>query len=110
MRALCGGWHRRDMLGWNDANLLGAVRAELRLAMHIEAAPVFHQVVRWEHAIPQYTLGHPQRVAGIESAAGRHPGLFLTGNAYHGVALNDCTEQAAVVAQRVAGFVRGVSA
>ena len=35
----------------------------------------------------------------------RHPGLFLGGNAYHGVALNDCTEQAIVLAERIGRFV-----
>ena len=38
------------------------------------------------------------RVGRIEAAAARHRGLFLTGNAYRGVAMNDCTEQAEVVA------------
>ena len=78
------------------------VRAELRLALGVEAAPAFHQIVRWERAIPQYQLGHLQRVAGIEERTARHPGLFLAGNAYRGVALNDCTEQAEVMAARVA--------
>jgi len=94
------------MLGWDDAKLLGAVRAELRLAMGVKAAPVFQHIVRWEHAIPEYTLGHLERVAAIEFAAARHPGLFLTGNAYQGVALNDCTEQAVMVAKRVVEFLQ----
>jgi oxygen-dependent protoporphyrinogen oxidase len=70
--------------------------------MKITAAPVFHTIVRWEKAIPQYHLGHLARVARIEALAAIHPGLFLTGNAYHGVAMNDCTEQAERVGKRVA--------
>jgi oxygen-dependent protoporphyrinogen oxidase len=106
LRALCGGWHRAEVTDWDDARLAEAVRAELRLALGITAAPHFQQIVRWEKAIPQYLLGHLDRVAWIEQRVGRHPGLFLTGNAYHGVAFNDCTEQAGLVAERVAEFLR----
>jgi oxygen-dependent protoporphyrinogen oxidase len=102
LRAMCGGWHRPEVGGWDDARLLGAVRAELRLALRVEAAPVFHHVVRWDRAIPQYLLGHLERVAWIEGRAARYPGLFLAGNAYRGVALNDCTEQAELLARRIA--------
>src|SRR5207247_288325 len=99
------GWHRADVVDWDDGRLVAAVRAELRLAQRVTAEPAFVHVVRWRQAIPQYLVGHPERVAAIEERAARHPGLFLTGNAYHGVALNDCTEQASVVAGRVAGYL-----
>ena len=92
-------------MDWDDDRLLMAVRGELRQSMGVAAAPIFHQVVRWEKAIPQYHLGHLERVTWIEERAARHPGLFLGGNAYRGVALNDCVEQAAIAAERMAGFV-----
>ncbi|MHB1422148.1 MAG: protoporphyrinogen oxidase [Gemmataceae bacterium] len=102
LRALCGGWNRPEMVDWDDERLLRAVRGELRCTMSIRAAPVFHHIVRWRRAIPQYHLGHLERVAWIENRLTRHPGLFLGGNAYRGVALNDCIEQAGVLADRVA--------
>ena len=88
-------------MDWDDERLLTAVRGELRQAMGVETAPAFHQIVRWDKAIPQYHLGHLERVARIEERAAQHPGLFLGGNAYRGVALNDCVEQAGVLAARV---------
>jgi oxygen-dependent protoporphyrinogen oxidase len=105
LRAMCGGWSRGEMVGWDDARLLASVRAELRAALGVTAEPVFHRVVRWERAIPQYHLGHQQRVARIDEHARRYPGLFLAGNAYRGVAMNDCTEQAVTLAAEVARFV-----
>ena len=102
---MCGGWNRPEMADWDEARLLNAVRAELRVAMKIEAAPVFHHLIRWERAIPQYHLGHLERVASIEARTRAQRGLFLGGNAYHGVALNDCTEQAEILARRVAQFL-----
>jgi oxygen-dependent protoporphyrinogen oxidase len=101
LRAMAGGWRRSDIVDWDDARLLQAMRAELKLAMHIDAEPVFHKIVRWDRAIPQYHLGHLARVADIDSRLAQHPGLFLGGNAYRGVSLNDCTEQADAIAQRV---------
>src|SRR5262249_37989994 len=105
LRAMCGGWSRGEMVGWDDARLLAAVRAELRAAMGVTAEPVFHRIVRWERAIPQYHLGHLERVAWVEGRARQYPGLFLAGNAYRGVAMNDCTEQAAALAAEVARFL-----
>ena len=104
-RALCGGWHRGEMLVWPDERLVDAVRNELRLAQGVTAAPTFVQVVRWPSAIPQYVLGHVDRVRRIEERVARHRGLFVGGNAYHGVAMNDCTEQAVVLAERVTAFI-----
>jgi protoporphyrinogen/coproporphyrinogen III oxidase len=102
LRAMCGGWRRPEMVDWDDDRLIGAVRAELGVAMNIQARPVFHHVVRWHKAIPQYHLGHLEKVARIEDLAAKHPGLFLGGNAYRGVALNDCVEQAGLLAERMA--------
>ena len=105
LRAMCGGWHRPEIVGWDDDRLLRALLAELLLAQGIQALPLFHRIVRWDRAIPQYLLGHQHRVAAIEQLTTRHPGLFLGGNAYHGVAMNDCTEQAEVLAKRIQRFL-----
>jgi oxygen-dependent protoporphyrinogen oxidase len=106
LRAMCGGVRRPEIVDWEDDRLIEAVRAELRASMGITAAPVFHHLVRWPRAIPQYVLGHLEWVAWIEARAQQYPGLFLGGNAYHGVALNDCTEQAVLLAERIMGYLR----
>jgi protoporphyrinogen/coproporphyrinogen III oxidase len=107
LRAMCGGWHRAEMVGWSDDRLLVAVRQELQRLMGITATPCFHTIIRWDRAIPQYQLGHLDRLRGIEERAARWPGLFLAGNAYHGVAINDCTEQSALLARKVQLYLEG---
>jgi oxygen-dependent protoporphyrinogen oxidase len=102
LRALCGGWHRAEVVDWDDGRLVAAVRAELAAVMGIRAAPALWHVVRWDRAIPQYHLGHLDRVRRIEERLGRHVGLFLGGNAYGGVALNDCVARAGMLAEQVA--------
>lgn len=104
-RALCGGWNRPEMISWSDEKLIHAVRDELRLAMKVEAEPKFTRVIRWPRAIPQYIIGHRERVARIEEHVRNLPGLFIGGNSYYGVAMNDCTEQAVVLASRISGYL-----
>ncbi len=104
-RALCGGVHRADLLDRDDDSLVRAVHAELALAMGVKGKPVFVRVVRWSAAIPQYEIGHLDRVARIEAAAAKHPGLFLAGNAYRGVAMGDCAEQGERIAEAVAHYL-----
>jgi oxygen-dependent protoporphyrinogen oxidase len=105
LRGMCGGWHRPEVVDWDDGKLVQAVHAGLQATMGITAPPVFHRVIRWPRAIPQYHVGHLDRLAWIDARLRRHPGLFLAGNAYRGVALNDCTEQGEVLAREVARYV-----
>lgn len=104
-RALCGGWNRPEIVDWDDARLVAAVRAELKIAQGVTADPAFVHVVRWPRAIPQYMVGHLDRVNRIDGLVKKHPGLFLGGNAYRGVAMNDCTEQGELLAETVRKFL-----
>ncbi len=106
LRAMCGGWHRGEMVDWDDDRLVRAVHAGLRQAMGVSGEPAFRRVIRWPRAIPQYHVGHLDRLAWIEDRLRGLPGLFLAGNAYRGVALNDCTEQGEAVARAVQAHLR----
>ncbi len=101
-RILCGGANRPEILGWDDETLLRKVHEEMKYTMKVRGELAFHRIVRWPNAIPQYAIGHPDRVARIEAAAAKHRGLILGGNAYRGIALNDCTENAERIADDVA--------
>jgi oxygen-dependent protoporphyrinogen oxidase len=73
----------------SEAELVALATDELARLFGITAAPRFVHVVRWPRAIPQYELGHLDRVARIERAVAQYPGLFITGNALHGVSVAD---------------------
>ena len=64
--------------------------------------PQLVRVLRHPQAIPQYELGHADRVCVIEERVRRLPGLHLTGNPYRGVSLSDVAGDALRVAARVA--------
>jgi oxygen-dependent protoporphyrinogen oxidase len=102
LRAICGGWQRPCVVGWDDMRLVETVAAELRVSLKIASPPVFHRIVRWDRAIPQYHIGHLDRIAAVEKRLSQYPGLKLAGNAYHGVSMNDCTEQAELLATSLA--------
>lgn len=107
-RALCGGVHRGEMLDWDDATLARAVHEEIKLAMGVRGEPIFRRIIRWPRAIPQYVVGHLDRVARIDALAAKYPGLFLGGNAYRGVAMGDCAEQGELIALKVVEFLANV--
>lgn len=100
-RVLCGGAARPVMAAWPEDQLIDAVRKELKAMMGVVAPPDFVRIIRWPRAIPQYHIGHLARLSRIEIRLAALPGLHLAGNSFHGVGLNDCTEQAA----RLAGLV-----
>ncbi|MBE3589348.1 MAG: protoporphyrinogen oxidase [Firmicutes bacterium] len=100
---------RRDdeaALKLGDDALLAAVRADLRALMGIAAAPRWHAVFRWPEALPQYDVGHLERVAAAEAALAAHPGLALAGAAYRGVGLPDVVAGGRAAAEAVAAHLR----
>jgi oxygen-dependent protoporphyrinogen oxidase len=101
VQAMCGGWNRPEIVGWDDERIRRAVLEELRETMGVTAAPVLVRIFRWPQAIPQYHVGHLDRVARIEASRKQFLGLFLTGNSFRGVSVNDCTEEAVRCASEV---------
>ncbi|HSB53624.1 MAG TPA: protoporphyrinogen oxidase [Gemmatimonadales bacterium] len=81
--------HDEIVTAGNDI-LLGVARDELRRVHGINAAPLLSRVVRWPGGMPQYTLGHADRLARIGSRLTGHPGLRLAGASYRGVGIPDC--------------------
>jgi oxygen-dependent protoporphyrinogen oxidase len=59
------------------------------------------RIIRWPRAIPQYTVGHGARLARIARELERLPGLFILGNGYRGIALNDCVTSAQATATAI---------
>jgi len=109
LRTLIGGARNPELALLPEAQLVELARTELRQILGIGAEPVFVQVFQWPRAICQYTVGHRERLQQVEARLSALPGLFLTGNSYRGVALNDCTHNAVCVADAVTGYlgVRG---
>jgi oxygen-dependent protoporphyrinogen oxidase len=104
IRAFVGSAGREAVLDQDDDALVDLVRAELRRALGITASPLLQRVFRWPRAMPQYTVGHLDRLAAVEQRLTAYPGLYLAGNGYRGIGLPDCIasgEQAAAAAARL---------
>ncbi|MCZ2850644.1 protoporphyrinogen oxidase [Modestobacter sp. VKM Ac-2978] len=82
-------------LQWDDAELTAAVVADVAELLDLERPePVQTELVRWVDGLPQYLVGHPQRVAAIRSAVDAVPGLAVAGAAYGGVGVPACVRDA----------------
>jgi oxygen-dependent protoporphyrinogen oxidase len=91
----------------DDQALVVRVRTELAEMCGMNAEPGFVEVNRWMKAMPQYTLGHLERLNQIEAALSRYGGLILTGAGYRGVGIPDCIRDGAVAAERVVRYLSG---
>lgn len=99
---MLGGAHRPELAMLPEEDLLTLAREELHALAGVSAWPCLTEVVRWPRAIPQYTVGHEERMARLDAAVARWPGLTLGGNAYHGVGMTDCVRNAARLADTLA--------
>jgi oxygen-dependent protoporphyrinogen oxidase len=101
IRIYVGRYGRRDVTRIGKGELIGLARDEVRL-LGIEAEPHLTRIHRWRYGMPQYLLGHPQRVERIERALEAHPGLAVAGAAYRGVGIPDCIRSGEEAAHSVA--------
>jgi oxygen-dependent protoporphyrinogen oxidase len=106
LRAMIGGALDPEAIRMGDAELLDAVRADLFRAMKLTAEP--ERVWLWRHAggISQYSVGHSERLAAIERALERLPGLHVAGQSYYGIAMNAAIEHAAKLAGTIVDELR----
>jgi oxygen-dependent protoporphyrinogen oxidase len=94
LRSMLGGACFPEYISLSDGEVERRVKEDLKHIMGIKETPSFVRIFRHSEAIPQYTAGHGNRLAALEEKAQQHPGLFLTGNSYRGIGLNDCVAAA----------------
>jgi oxygen-dependent protoporphyrinogen oxidase len=92
LRAFLGGVESTRWVGENDEALTAKVFAELKEWLAITGKPLFTQLERYGRALPQYSIGHLERVLRIEERLLRHKNLALAGNWQYGVGIPDCIE------------------
>ena len=109
IRAFVGSAGRETVLENDDETLVGLVRAELRRTLGVTAAPRLQRVFRWPRAMPQYTVGHLDRLAALEQRLAAFPGLLLAGNGYRGVGLPDCIASGEAAAEAAAKHLSTIS-
>jgi len=99
LRAFAGGALQPEIFALNEAEMSARVEADLRALLNISDDPRFIQVSKWERSMPQYEVGHLERVEEIENLANELPRLTLAGNAYRGAGIPDCIRSGEAAAE-----------
>lgn len=105
-RVFVGGAFQSELLDLADDDLIAMASAELSSLLGVRGEPVLNHLSRWVGAMPQYEVGHLDRVAAIVDQVARVPGLELAGNAYHGVGVPQCVHGGEQAAERLAAWIR----
>jgi oxygen-dependent protoporphyrinogen oxidase len=92
---------QQNLFEQDDAAMVESVRRELRELLGITSEPLLTRIHRHPQAMPQYRVGHLDRMARIDAALARHPGLAVAGNAYRGVGIPDCVHSGELAAEAV---------
>lgn len=100
-----GGRRNPEILALSDAALKKAVHAELADLVGARAAPAWQEIVRWPKAIPQYDLGHLERLRPVDAAEAAVPGLHFFANYRGGVSVGDRIQHGDTTAAQVDAFL-----
>ena len=101
LRTMIGGALDPAAVSESDEQLLDRVRRDVHAVLGIRGEPEIMRIYRHSRGIPQYGLNHGEVLREIDAAEARHPGLFLIGNAYRGISMNDCVVDAHTLAERM---------
>jgi oxygen-dependent protoporphyrinogen oxidase len=106
LRAFAGGALQPEVFALDEPEMLRRVESDLRELLGISEAPLFAEVAKWANSMPQYEVGHLDRVAQIEDEVSQIPLLALAGNAYRGAGIPDCIQSG----ERAAEFLNWITA
>jgi len=101
LRTSIGRFEDDEHLKRDDADLVGMSLADLGAATGLAARPVATRVTRWDGGLPQYPVGHLDRVARIRAEVAKLPGLRVCGAVYDGVGIPACVASARTAADEL---------
>jgi oxygen-dependent protoporphyrinogen oxidase len=105
LTSFVGGTTDPTAVALSAQELCELVHHEIAPVLRIHSAPVFSQTHIYKRALPQYNIGHGDRLKALEGLRVEIPGLFLVGNYLQGPAIGNCVELAKAAAQTIAGQI-----
>ncbi|MGB7323542.1 MAG: protoporphyrinogen oxidase [Rubripirellula sp.] len=109
MRVFIGGACQSDLLQMPDVQLMELAHWELAKLLDIQDEPLMRHITRQTNAMPQYHVGHKDRIAKITQRLDLFPTLALAGSSLSGVGVPGCIESGQKAAKRVAAAIRNRS-
>jgi oxygen-dependent protoporphyrinogen oxidase len=106
LRSFVGGARDPNALDESDEALVDRSMRALRPLLGITGEPRFTRVFRWNRANAQHEVGHLDRIAAIDRAVARHPGVYVTGSGFRGTGIPDCVADGRATAAQVANFLK----
>jgi oxygen-dependent protoporphyrinogen oxidase len=102
VRVYLGADDGKEITALSDDDAIEIARRELHNTAGVSQTPLFAKAYRWRESMPQYVLGHGERVRLIQSCVRALPGLHLAGTAYRGVGIPDCIRSGRSAAETIA--------
>ncbi|QFK70496.1 protoporphyrinogen oxidase [Pradoshia sp. D12] len=91
----------------SDGEIEQIVLDDLNRIMQITEKPDFTIVTRWNEGMPQYEVGHLDRLKMIKERMDKElPGIYLAGASYHGIGMPDCIDQGIAAMNQVLTFIK----
>jgi protoporphyrinogen/coproporphyrinogen III oxidase len=101
LRAFVGGALQPEMFALDETEMITKVLGDLRELLGINKSPLFAETSKWARSMPQYELGHLDRVDSIRRHLAELPNLTLAGNAYSGAGVPDCIRSGETAAEEL---------
>lgn len=102
LTAFIGGARNEGIVDQRDEELVEQLLADISPLLGITGYPHYQRVTVWPRAIPQYEMGHLERLSRIDAALAKFPGLHVRANWRDGISVSDCAENARILATKIA--------
>jgi oxygen-dependent protoporphyrinogen oxidase len=106
LTSFIGGATDPSVASLSSGELRELVHRQLAPLLHISAAPLFSNAQVYRHALPQYNIGHSERLSALQRLRAELPGLFFVGNYLRGPAIGNCVDLAMEAAEEIARLSR----
>jgi oxygen-dependent protoporphyrinogen oxidase len=101
MTSFVGGATDPGAASLSEEELVSLVHGQIAPILKIRQRPVFTSVAAWPRAIPQYNLGHQERVKTLQALLLQNSGLWFVGNYFDGPSIGACVERALLIAGQI---------
>lgn len=107
LRAYVGKPEDQAVVTLSDDDIVDIVLNDLKRAMNLSEQPKFTTVTRWQNVMPQYSVGHQQRIRNVRTQAEQElPGVFIAGSSFEGVGIPDCIAQSEEMVMKTVKYLK----